>query len=408
MISPPPLTRAAALAAWADFLPHVGNYAERRNHVEANHGNVSRLSPALRHRLITEDEVIRDTLRHLSFPAAGKWLQEICWRRYWKGWLEMRPQVWMQWRQRVSELRATLPQEVLDKADAVAAGNSGVACMDLLARELVETGYLHNHARMWWASFWIHAERLPWELGADFFFRHLLDADPASNTLSWRWVAGLQTPGKSYIVRLSNLERFAHPASFGDRTGIHRIADGVVKPTPQIDLTTPTKYALPDYPTAFTAATERVGLWLHADDLSPEIGPLASLVPVAVAALSDEHGDSWLSANRLVALSAVVGDGLARSASHYRCPTALIDGDDPVLGLAEWATSHRLTQVVAFAPTVGPVSDLVPRLAEQLGVRDILLTLIRRPSDAHAFAMASAGFFPFWEKMSHHLQHPAP
>ena len=80
--------------------------------------------------------------------------------------------------------------------------------MDRIARELIQTGYLHNHARMWWASFWIHAEGLPWELGADVFFRHLLDADPASNTLSWRWVAGLQTAGKTYLVRLSNLQKY--------------------------------------------------------------------------------------------------------------------------------------------------------------------------------------------------------
>jgi deoxyribodipyrimidine photo-lyase len=65
-------------------------------------------------------------------------------------------------------------------------------------QELVETGYLHNHARMWFASIWIFTLRLPWELGADFFLRHLLDGDAASNTLSWRWVAGLHTKGKHY------------------------------------------------------------------------------------------------------------------------------------------------------------------------------------------------------------------
>lgn len=206
-----PFTRDDALARWAAFRPLVKEYAARRNRVEFRHGDVSQLSAALRHRLLTEDEVIRDTLANCSFEAAEKWLQEVCWRRYWKGWLELRPQVWTSWRRRVRELRETLPREVFEKADAVAAGESGVACMDDISRELIETGYLHNHARMWWASFWIHAERLPWELGADFFFRHLLDADPASNTFSWRWVAGLQTPGKTYSVRLSNLEKYARP-----------------------------------------------------------------------------------------------------------------------------------------------------------------------------------------------------
>ncbi len=67
------------------------------------------------------------------------------------------------------------------------------------------TGYLHNHARMWFASIWIFTLRLPWELGADFFLRHLLDGDPASNTLSWRWVGGMQTMGKTYLARADNI-----------------------------------------------------------------------------------------------------------------------------------------------------------------------------------------------------------
>ncbi len=75
-------------------------------------------------------------------------------------------------------------------------GRTGLACFDAWARELLDVGYLHNPARMWFASLWIFTLELPWALGADFFLRHLLDGDPASNTLSWRWVGGLQTPGK--------------------------------------------------------------------------------------------------------------------------------------------------------------------------------------------------------------------
>ena len=159
---------------------------------------MSRLSAALRSRLITEEEVLRRVLSVHPFPAVEKFVQEVVWRTYWKGWLELRPQVWTTYRERVVWLRQNAPEPVLRRAEEVAVGRSGVAVMDRFARELLTTGYLHNHARMWWASFWIHVERLPWELGANFFFRHLLDADPASNTLSWRWVAGLQTPGKVY------------------------------------------------------------------------------------------------------------------------------------------------------------------------------------------------------------------
>ncbi len=406
-MTPPPLTRIDALDSWNAFLPRVNEYAAWRNHVESGHGNVSRLSAALRHRLLTEDEVIRDTLAYGGFAAAEKWLQEVCWRRYWKGWLDMRPQVWTNWRQRVRELLETLPRPVLEKAHAVAAGESGVACMDVLARELIETGYLHNHARMWWASFWIHAEGLPWELGADFFFRHLLDADPASNTLSWRWVAGLQTPGKTYLVRLSNLEKYAHAGLLHDRRGSERIADGAVTPSLQKDHADISKRPLSDFPTSLPARTGRTGLWLHAEDLAPEIGPLAEFAPDAVAAFTSErtcHEHYRLGENRIRALRAVIADGIARAAAHYRCPATLTDADDTAANIGAWARSQQLMEVVAFAPTVGPVRDIVPRLSKQLAESGIRLTFIQRASDAHAFALASAGFFPFWEKMSRHLR----
>ena len=128
-----PLTRTDALAAWQDFLPRTGDYATKRNHVVIGHPHVSRLSAAIRYRLITEDEVIKDSLLTHRFLKVEKWLQEVCWRRYWKGWLELRPDVWTSWRRRVAELRRNLPPEVLSKADAVAAGQSGVACMDAFA-----------------------------------------------------------------------------------------------------------------------------------------------------------------------------------------------------------------------------------------------------------------------------------
>ena len=63
---------------------------------------------------------------------------------------------------------------------------------------------------MWFASIWIHTLELQWELGADFFLKHLLDGDPASNTLSWRWVAGIHTKGKNYIARKSNIEKYSN------------------------------------------------------------------------------------------------------------------------------------------------------------------------------------------------------
>ncbi len=385
----------------------VPSYTSARNRVLAGHGNVSLLGASIRFRTLLEDEVIAETLVHHSFQVAEKWLQEVCWRRYWKGWLEMHPQVWIQWRQRVRSLPQRLPAETLTRVEAVMAGESGVACMDMIARELIETGYLHNHARMWWASFWIHVEKLPWELGADFFFRHLLDADPASNTLSWRWVAGLQTRGKSYVVRLSNIEKYAPDYLSNYAAGSERLTDGAVVASVVEDLGDVGKRLLPQYPTALGRTCNRTGLWLHPDDLLPEIGPLAALAPNSIAACLSDHVYSEiykLSSQRKASLHAVLGDGLARAMAHYACPSVALAADDPVVGLCSWVREYELDEVVAFAPMVGPIHDMLPRLRASLESMGIRLTLIRRASDATAFSFATAGFFPFWEKMSRHLK----
>jgi deoxyribodipyrimidine photo-lyase len=402
-----PLSRESALACWRAFLPKVGAYGGLRNHVQAGHDNVSRLGASIRFRTLLEDEIVQETLAEHSFQDAEKWLQEVCWRRYWKGWLEARPQVWKQYRLRLQACRKELPKEALARAHAVMAGESGVACMDRIARELIETGYLHNHARMWWASFWIHVERLPWELGADFFFRHLLDADPASNTLSWRWVAGLQTQGKSYIVRLSNIEKYAPDYLSGNARGSERLADGAVSACVPHAFDVFEKEPQPQYPTAFHQNATNAGLWLHPDDLAPEIGPLASMTPVSIAACISErvYADTYnLSRIRTLSLSTVLQDGLNRAAAHYGRPALAVESADPVLGLCSWARECELAEIVTFAPMVGPIRDMLPRLRKNLEPAGVRLTLIRRPSDQVAFSFATAGFFPFWQKMSRHLK----
>ncbi|RFC46077.1 MAG: deoxyribodipyrimidine photo-lyase [Verrucomicrobia bacterium] len=401
-----PLTRQDALNTWADFLPKVAAYAGARNSVQPGHENVSRLSACIRFRTLLEDEIIHDTLKTHSFRTAEKWLQEICWRRYWRGWLETHPQVWSLWRRQVRELKHVLPAETLARARAVSAARSGVDCMDKIARELLETGYLHNHARMWWASFWVHVEQLPWELGADFFFRHLLDADPASNTLSWRWVAGLQTPGKTYLVRLSNLEKYAPSYLRENATGSERLADDIVSARVIQDTATPGAQALVQYPTSFSQTSKRIGLWMHADDLSPEIGPLRDLAPAAIfSCISNSvyQANYHLSSQRIASLHTVIRDGMERAQAHYGCPATVLAADDQAQALGVWARDQALTDVIAFAPMVGPTRDLLPRLKQQLEALKIPLTLIRRPSDTIAFSFATAGFFPFWQKMSRHL-----
>ena len=204
----PTPSRDAGLGRLSAFLPRAAEYARGRNRVVPPHDRVSGLSPYLRHRLILESEVIGAVWSAHPPAAVEKFVAEVLWRTYWKGWLELRPQVWRayldQWRRDWDGLDGP----AAERHAAAVEGRTGIDCFDAWVGELTATGYLHNHARMWLASIWIFTLRLPWTLGAAFFLRHLRDGDPASNTLSWRWVAGLHTRGKHYLARAENIARY--------------------------------------------------------------------------------------------------------------------------------------------------------------------------------------------------------
>jgi hypothetical protein len=352
---------------------------------------------------LQEDEVVEDTLALYPFGQVEKWLQEVCWRRYWRGWLERRPQIWRQWRVEVLQLTTSLTGRQRDRAKALISGQSGVSVMDQFALELRRTGYLHNHARMWWASYWVHLERLPWQLGAEFFFQHLLDADAACNTLSWRWVAGLHTAGKHYLVRRSNLEKYCSPDLLRDGTGLDRLDDDTVSPSPTLEEgEAPTEVRSPDAQGWGGAAEGRVGVWLHPDDLCVEKSVMADLPAVAVAGFTsrrvyDEYG---LAPIRQTFLQTALADGVSRAGGYFGCPAILGDAASVAEGLAAWARDHRVDTVVGMRPYVGPVGDAVPQIGQALRAVGVNLVLICRPERLDAYRWARSGFFPFWKKQS--------
>ena len=175
-----------------------------------NKTNVSCLSPYLRKRILHEKLILNSCLKDRELKQIEKFVQEVFWRTYWKGWLEGRKTVWKDYVARLKNLKSEKQFKLLKKDyNKAINGQTGINCFDAWVTELLQTGYLHNHARMWFASIWIFTLRLPWELGANFFYDHLLDADPASNTLSWRWVTGLQTQGKIYLATENNIEKFS-------------------------------------------------------------------------------------------------------------------------------------------------------------------------------------------------------
>jgi len=204
-------SRAKAVDKLNTFVEqNLSDYSKLRNFDfgPSNRSNVSCLSPYITHGIINELEVINKSLKKFSFAKNEKFIQEVLWRVYWKGWLELRPDVWSDYLIELDKIKKEFKnnQSYLDAIE----GKTNVDCFNQWVIELKESNYLHNHTRMWFASIWIFTLELPWQLGAEFFMQHLFDGDAASNTLGWRWVAGIQTQGKHYLASEWNINKFTN------------------------------------------------------------------------------------------------------------------------------------------------------------------------------------------------------
>jgi deoxyribodipyrimidine photo-lyase len=389
-----PPNRAAALARLDAFAPGAGAaYAAGRNTDPGPDapGATSRLAPYLRYRVVTEREVVARVLAQHRAPAAEKFVQEVLWRTYWKGWLEQRPAVWRRFLEARDAARTSWRDDrAIREAEE---GRTGIEGFDDWARELAGRGYLHNHARMWFASIWIFTLRLPWALGADLFLRHLVDADPASNTLSWRWVAGLQTRGKAYVATAENIARFTN-GRFAPR-GLARDAfaiDDDVEPAPR------------PLPLAADGAPPRAGaspslLLVTHEDLHPEsvfASPDATRAIRAALVVSDPER-LWGDAARAFVAGASA-DAAARVASHFGCASHVAASLDAAT-LLDAARAAGVRRIVTAHPPVGPVADALQGAAAALEADGVTLERARRPWDAACWPHAQRGFFPFKERM---------
>ena len=204
-------SRAKALDKLNNFVENnLSEYSKLRNfdYGPDNRSNISCLSPYITHGIINEKEVIKKSLNKFSFTKNEKFIQEVLWRTYWKGWLELRPSVWTDFLIELKKIKEDFQNNQTYK-NAIE-GKTNVECFNYWVNELKENNYLHNHTRMWFASIWIFTLNLPWQLGAEFFMQHLYDGDAASNTLGWRWVAGVQTQGKHYLASEWNIKKFTN------------------------------------------------------------------------------------------------------------------------------------------------------------------------------------------------------
>ncbi len=389
-------TRAEGLERLAAFLPSSGRiYADQRNHDRGSERRdaVSTLSPYIRHRLVTEEEVLAAVIAHQGVQAAEKFITEMFWRTYWKGHLEMRPSIQDRMLQRVRQQTEGIERGGIGKAfTAAIEGKTGIDAFDHWAKELVETGYLHNHARMWFASIWIFSLRLPWELGADFFMRHLLDGDTASNTLSWRWVAGLHTRGKNYVAQRDNINRYTEGRFF---------PKGLVKAAAPLDETAidaqrpiPLSDQPPDGPFA---------LLLGDDDLGIESLPVDRDSVRQVAVLNSAAGRSPNAVSERVIdfVDSAGADCLMRALALF--PDADAAGTvyraATLPALVDWLSAAGQRNVVVPYPPVGAGRDALNLLAPLLKDAGMTLHVLRRPFDSRAWPHAGRGFFQFKEKI---------
>lgn len=387
--------RSAALLRLAEFAPLMGSlYANARNHDEgersgAGRPNVSQLSPWLHAGLLDESEVIEAAIGQNDRETCDRFVAEVFWRVYFKGYLEQHPSIWSSYLRGRNAAMESLEQDAAlrEAYERAIEGRTGIEAFDLWARELVRTGYLHNHARMWFASIWIFTLRLDWQLGADWFLRHLIDGDAASNTLSWRWVGGLHTKGKTYLARSENIARFTERRSGGPLQ-----AKGLAEEAAPLSEAHDHQRQPLDLPDALEKKdlAEPFALLLH-DEAASHVPLALPCAPSAIIGAARPQARSpGTTADKVVQFArSAVFNGLEEAARAYECEGRL------------WENGNDLSDLLA---ELGCQTIVVPYLA-QGWTRDVLIwelgPLIERQQavqilpeiDRATWPHARAGFF---------------
>ena len=182
-------------------------YGKSRNY---GNGKVTRLSPYIQHGIVSLNEIRNHVIADASDTKnVTKFIQELAWRDFWQRVAFAHPD-WL-W-QDIEPYKTGFAADDYDDdlPDDIANGKTGIACIDHFIEVLLTTGYVHNHARMYLASYVVHFRRIKWQAGASWFLKHLLDGNLASNNFSWQWVASTFS-NKPYIFNLENVDKY-----FGD------------------------------------------------------------------------------------------------------------------------------------------------------------------------------------------------
>lgn len=410
-------TRQAGLQRLDSFVAKAGRAYQTHRNTDLGsrqHVHVSVLSPYLRHRMIEETEVLTQVLQRHTSNEAFKFVQEVFWRTYWKGWLEHRRGLWPEYQRHlpISLQRVAQQPRCFDDYQRAIAGETPIPLFNEWSNELRESGYLHNHARMWFASIWIFTLRLPWQLGADFFARHLIDGDPASNTLGWRWVAGLHTAGKTYLATAKNIRTCAE-LRLGTRSdqalGLNRLASTTFNVAEHLSA-----QALQKMPIQWPApaASEcvsyrgnrgRTTLLVTEEDLTwrPTVAPQGcvalTMTPRSVLAPSSGLVEEFV---RGAIADAVVQFSSAWPSESLVCADKALDDD----ALVDWLVTQRMDEVICAYTPMGPTRLRVEALKDRLACKGIGLRMQLRDYDRVVWPHASKGFFQLGKRIPEFLQ----
>ena len=193
-----PVSHAEILQKLEDFEPE--QYARTRNYLD---GGVSRLSPYISRGVLSLPFIFQRLVERHGFDPASKFIYELAWREFFQRvWANIGDEIFQDIKQGQLPVRgAGVPESILS-------GHTGIQELDRAIRTLYDTGYMHNHARLWIASVHCNIARRHWRSGANWMYYHLLDGDPASNSLGWQWVAGTFSHRK-YLANQESINRYA-------------------------------------------------------------------------------------------------------------------------------------------------------------------------------------------------------
>ena len=381
-------TREAGLKRLKEFAPLAGEtYSNERNFdfSSTKKNSVSALSPWIKHRLITEEEVLIEILKYHSPHSAMKFIQEVFWRGYFKGWLEQHPTVWSHHNEKLIKEYTKLENNKFVRENYMSAinGETGIECFDFWCEQLKSTGYLHNHVRMWFASIWVFTLKLPMELGADFFMLYLIDADAASNTLSWRWVSGLHTKGKAYAARASNIEKFTN----GQFNPSGQLVEDISPLTENID------HPLVSLPQLDKSIQKDAVLLVTEEDCSPETSLETKDLEVEILPLYlEKKYPRWIQPNNSVRF-------FSNTAVQNTCQRLGQLGVEKI-DKTKWTdaileASDRLGTKNIIIPKVpvGAVKSKLRKVKKNLAEHDIYINEHYKNYDMYTWQHASKGFF---------------